>query len=115
MRESGALFFIIPDSDDLPLGMPHGIVPLGVRDESDPYFYHIVGTAFWISPVGVFLTAKHCVERDGEIIQGGVVFQPVPPPTGFYVRNIETIVSHPEADLALGFVEELRKYGEESI
>jgi hypothetical protein len=91
-------------------GAPDSIFIIGKRCSDDPYSYETIGTGFYVSPFGIFLTAKHCLFSDtGEFINDLIAISPHPRKNtiDIMVRNISYAIGNPVGDLALGHVEPL--------
>lgn len=80
-----------------------GILPIFI--ENDPRSLKLVGTGFYVTRFGHFLTARHVLEDIYKKQRPGFTFHMVDDEKTAVIRNITMFSSHPTSDVALGVLE----------
>ena len=87
------------DETGAPLTGGEAIIPL--LEQIDSQRYRFIGTAFFITSTGVFVTAKHvlmaALDRSHPIATWQLI-----PPNQWLIRSVDQLSSHSTADLAVG-------------
>ncbi|MCA9501194.1 MAG: trypsin-like peptidase domain-containing protein [Nitrospira sp.] len=102
------------DEAGKPMAGGEAILPILVQRNSSNY--ELVGTGFFITDFGVFVTAKHVLEKDHECGHKFFIWQLIPP-DHWDIIPVDQVNMHQEFDLAVGVVSRSvnKETGEELI
>jgi S1-C subfamily serine protease len=95
--------YITRTADDRPFVEASAIFPIFAHVEAGTL--ELVGTGFYVTPLGHFLTARHVLADIYEKQRPGFMFHMADDGNTALIRSITKFSSHPTADVALGVLE----------